>query len=281
MSLVCFWDYGDGGSADVAAAAAIYHTLTKPGKVLLLNGGKAGEGIENGLRRPDDRLLELGGGQHLPEHGIEALIRLQMNQRLSSNVFRDYTYSLIADRLDIVSGFNGGSTYERLSENSEIKRKLYQVAEQIYDVTVVQTSLVCQDSTPLFNSDIRIAVLNQNRMQLERYFRDSKDEYLHEGTCGRDLLLLKDFDSKSKWTVNNIRRRYKTSIPIIPLEYSTDFRDAVNNRELLKFLYFHRSRPLRKRNDEPVLSGLSMLLKHFLPSKNAGELLSAASGEGR
>lgn len=281
MSLVCFWDYGEGGSADVAAAAAIYHALYKPGKVLLLNGGRAGEGIENGLRLPDDGLLEPSGGQHVQEHGIEALIRLLMNQRLSSNLFRDYTYSLIADRLDVVSGFNGGSTYARLSEDSEIKGKLYRVAEHIYDVTVVQTSSVREDSSPLFKPDVRIAVLNQNRMQLERYFRESKDEYFHEGICGRDLLLLKDFDSKSKWTVNNIRRRYKTSIPIIPLEYSTDFRDAVNNRELLKFLYFHRSRPLRKRNDEPVLSGLSMLLKHFLPSKYAGELLSAASGEGR
>lgn len=281
MSLVYFWDYGDGGSADVAAAAAINHALSKPGKVLLLNGGKAGEGIENGLRRPDDGLQEHGGGQHLQEHGMEALIRLLMNQRLSSNVFRDYTYSLIADRLDVVSGFNGGSTYARLSEDSEIKRKLYQVAEHIYDVTVVQTSSVSGVSPPWFNSDVRIAVLNQNRLQLERYFRESKEEYLHDGKCGRDLLLLKDFDSKSKWTVNNIRRRYKTPIPIIPLEYSTDFRDAVNNRELLKFLSFQRSRPLRKRNDEPILSGLSMLLKHFLNSKYDGELLSAVSGEGR
>ncbi|GIO43655.1 hypothetical protein [Paenibacillus apis] len=267
MSRILFWDYGDGGAADIAAAIAVYHGLKRPGKVLLLNEHKVGEGLESGLKLHVDGLQDSSGFQ-VREHGIESLLRLQANQRLSAVNFRDYTYSLIAEQLDVVSGFVHGKIPAA---------GLYRLAEQIYELTITYSSEV----QTLPHSEPRVAVLSQNRMLLERFFeeKDRADRSDIRSSC--EVLVLRDFDRNSRWTVNNIRRRYKARVPVIALDYCTAFRDAVNHRDLLRFMYYYTSEPLGKRTSGPFFSGLERLSEQIMQQIPMGRTLSAVGGEER
>lgn len=267
MSRILFWDYGDGGAADIAAAIAIYHGLKRPGRVLLLNEHKAGEGLESGLKLHVDG-LQGSSGLQVREHGIDSLLRLQANQRLSAGNFRDYTYSLAAEQLDVVSGFSHGK---------RPAAGLYRVAEQIYELIITYSS----EAQSLPHSEIRVAVLTQNRMLLERFFaeKDRADRADIRSSC--EVLVLRDFDRSSRWTVNNIRRRYKARVPIIALDYCTAFRDAVNHRDLLRFMYYHTSQPLGKRTSGPFFSGLERLTEQIVLQTPIGRTLSVVGGEER
>lgn len=267
MSRVHFWDYGDGGAADIAAAIAVYHSLRRPGRVLLLNEHKAGGGLESGLRLHADGLQDSSGFQ-VREHGIESLLRLQANQRLSAGNFRDYTYSLIAEKLDIVSGFIHGKIPAI---------GLYRLAEKIYGLTITYSS----EAQSLPHSEIRVAVLTQNRMLLEKFFEEKDGADPSDIRLSYEVLVLRDFDRSSRWSVNNIRRRYKARVPIIALDYCTAFRDAVNHRDLLRFMYYHTSEPLGKRTSGPFFSGLERLTEQIMQQTPTGRTLSAVGGEER
>lgn len=62
MSMVMFWDPGHGYAANVAAACAVTVGLHYPLRVLLLNDGRHGSGVEEGLR---------AGSRHAPESDRE------------------------------------------------------------------------------------------------------------------------------------------------------------------------------------------------------------------
>ncbi|GIO37284.1 hypothetical protein J41TS12_21450 [Paenibacillus antibioticophila] len=267
MSRILFWDYGDGGAADIAAAIAVYHGLKRPGKVLLLNEHKAGEGLESGLKLHADGLQESSGFQ-VREHGIEPLLRLQANQRLSAGNFRDYSYALIAEQLDVVSGFIHGK---------KPASGLYRLAEQIYELTITYSS----EAQSLPHSEIRVAVLTQNRMLLERFFEEKDRADRSDIRSTYEILVLRDFDRRSRWTVNNIRRRYKARVPVIALDYCTAFRDAVNHRDLLGFMYYHTSEPHGRRTSGPFFSGLESLTEQIMQRTPTGRTLSAVGGEER
>lgn len=286
MSLIHFWDYGDGVAADVAAAFAVHHGLKRPGRLLLLNEQRAGEGMESGLK------LYIDGQQkdapcRVREHGIEALLRLQANHRLSVNNFRNYTYSLISGRLDVVSGFandsgfhmDGWSEAAAAPGKSSVTAALYPLSMQLYEHTVVHSSRIQRARDTRTASELRIAVLTQNRVQLEKYFEEQGVDGASDLSSFNEILVLRDFDSSSRWTVNNIRRRYKAQVPILPLPYCTGFRDAANHRELLRFMYYYTSEPLGKRISNPFFSGLSKVCEQIGQQLSKGNLLPSVAGE--
>lgn len=288
MSLIHFWDYGDGAAADIAAAFAVYHGLVRPGRLLLFNEQRAGEGMESGLKLPIDAQQKDAPGR-VSEHGIEALLRLQANQRLSVDNFRSYTYSLISGRLDVVSGFANDSRFHMDSWSeamtapgkSPAAAALYHLSMQLYEHTVVHSCRIQRAGDAGTASELRIAVLTQNRVQLERYFEEQGVDRASDRNSFNEILVLRDFDNSSRWTLNNIRRRYKAQVPILPLPYCTGFRDAANHRELLRFMYYYTSEPLGKRISNPFFSGLSKVCEQIAQQLSKGNLLASVSGEER
>lgn len=235
-----FWDYGHGGSAEMAASCAVSMALTDPGRVLLFNEEEAGSGVETGFfRRENGQALSPGT---MTETGREALIRLATNKRLSKVNFIDYTYPVLKGRLDLV---RGGRCSERADPAPEADKLdlVYLVAGQVYD-WIFTRSISKPVSNPALGScqprEIRIAVLRQNRSELERFFEDSAVAAEEGRPRLADLILLDHFDPQSHWSAGNIRRRYNFAVPLYTVPYSTAFRDAWNNAEILRNVRLQR-----------------------------------------
>ncbi len=260
MSRITFWDYGNDGSSEIAAAGAVGMALTYPGRVLLLNKDKAGAGVEAGFSIPGK--LQERAESPLEEYGIEALLRLAANQRLRAANFSDYTHPVIKGKLDLVSGCREESV-GRSHELGETLQSVYSAAQQAYDL-IFTRSRISGDSAflpsplhPPASRVISVAVLRQNRLELERFFEETATE--QHNLRFADAVVLQHYDSRSHWSASNIRRRFGCKLPLYVIPHSTEFMDAWNNMNIVKFITLHRLMPRRGPVKENMLSGLANL----------------------
>lgn len=143
MSMVMFWDPGHGYAANVAAACAVTVGLHYPLRVLLLNDGRHGSGVEEGLRAGSRHAPESGPGDtgamdtRLSEYGADALLRLSASGLLTKANYSDYTLPVIRGRLDLATGVRAGDLRGTSGfGEGEGLLELAMAAEQSYDLVL-------------------------------------------------------------------------------------------------------------------------------------------------
>lgn len=247
MSKVVFWDSGCGGSAEVAAAFGVSAGFHDRHHLLLTNCGQSGTGIEEGF---PPRYEEMEDYFHSPvcDHGMEALLRLAESERLSKATIADYTYPLLQGRLDMAFGPKFGSDPWELIQSKEFAA-IIQTAEQQYDFVVLQLSgsSALSYTAMLHPDDVIVAVLRQNRVEMDAFFEkiNTANSLLHPVPI---VAVIHQYDALSKWSLQNIKRRYHSQIPMIGIPYHTEFNDAWNGQDIISF--FRRYRLLKGRGYE-------------------------------
>lgn len=256
MSKVVFWDYGHGGAAEMAASCAICMALTDPGRVLLFNEEPSGTGVETGFfRREISRFL---APSPAVETGRKALLRMAANHRLTKANFIDYTHPILKGRMDLVrGGLPDGEPGSAVDENK--MDSIYRVADQVYDwifTRSLSNPLSNQGSSQARESqEIRITVLRQNRTELEQFFEGTAVSTGEEPSLV-DMIVLDHYDPFSRWSAGNIRRRFSCAVPMYTVPYSTAFRDAWNDAELLRNMRLHRLMASGKPDRQGTLTGI-------------------------
>ncbi|GAA0137251.1 hypothetical protein YSY43_40920 [Paenibacillus sp. YSY-4.3] len=267
MSKVVFWDMGYGGSAEVAAAFGVQAGLHEKHHLLLINCGIAGTGIEEGFLLRDDG-LDIDLSLPVQDYGMEALMRLAESGRLLQADMTDYTYPLLPGRLDLADGLKPMSA-PRESLLTTGLGAILNIAERYYDIIVMQLSGVdamSLDSGMLRNEDTFVAVLRQNRVELDTFFE--MNGRIEWATCDMPkAIVVHQYDAASKWSLQNIKRRYNCDVPMIGIPYHTEFSDAWNGQDIISF--FRRYRLLKGRGyeREQFLFSCKELVRLALSSK--------------
>ncbi|MEF2967267.1 hypothetical protein V3851_15625 [Paenibacillus sp. M1] len=263
MSKIVCWDYGHGSSAELAASAAICTALMFAGRVLLVNEESAGKGVEAGVgSRSGSRYAggSTDSASPVAESGMDALLRLAANQRLSKGNFQDYTYPAIAGKLDLVPGFSPEGRQEReIAERNGSLSLLYSVAEEAYDSVFTRSDaseLREPERAPYREGkEMHFPVLRQNRLELERFFEEYRER--NREITFADGILLHHYDPASHWTAGNIKRRFGCKLPIYGIPYSTEFMDAWNNGNILKHIRLSSLIHRKGKPKDGPLDGLS------------------------
>lgn len=243
MSRIVFWDSGHGASSQIAASVAITLSLHFNKRLLLANTGRFDTGFEEGIPLVSD------GSSLLQEYGMDALLRLAACQRLSKGNISDYTLSLLRGRLDLASGSKLGpdALLGSVASKSNVE-EILMVAGQYYDLVLLHT--MGEEGLPQFaynyEQDVLVAVLCQSRVQLDAFFADQIKSPEFAGK--KVVLAISQYDRTSRWTLQNIKRRYNCKIPMYGIPYHTGFADAWNNRDILSF--FRRNRLTNRRGPE-------------------------------
>lgn len=257
MSRIIFEDTGWGGSPQLVAASALYMALNYPMRMLLLNQDPRGTGLEAGFSVHGNHYAPL---PLLAENGMDAIRRLAVNERLTKHNFPDYTTPVVIGRLDLLTG-PSHLEGEALLDLEE-KERIYAVANQVYDICFSRTRFSEQTAIPSGDwyrkepVPLRVAVLRQDRSELEAFFRDQTLDRKTGRTTGAELIAVYPYDSGSQWTVRNICRRFACKLPAFGISYSTQFSDAWNNRELLKFFRLNCPVYQDKKIRDEMLRGL-------------------------
>lgn len=255
MSRIIFEDTGWGGSSQLVAASALYMALNYPGRTLLLNEEPCGTGLEAGFSVQGNHYAPL---PLLAENGMDAVRRLAANQRLTKHNLPDYTTPVVVGRLDLLTG---PSLPEREALlDLEERERIYAIAGQVYDSCFSRTRFSEQSAIPfgdMYRKESmpwRVAVLRQDRSELEAFFLAMERDTAR--TPIAELIAVYPYDSGSQWTVRNICRRFACMVPVFGISYSTQFADAWNNRELLKFFRLNCPVPQDKKVRDEMLRGL-------------------------
>lgn len=246
MSKVVFWDLGYGGSAEVAAAFGVQAGLHEKYHFLLMNCGYSGTGLEEGFPPRDN---ELGKELRMPvqDHGMEALLRLAESGKLLQANMTDYTYPLLQGRLDLAEGMQSISNSRHPLHSVELEAIL-NMAERLYDIIIMQLSGAGSlYSDRLREEDTLIAVLRQNRLELDTFFEMAGRSETIRGIAPL-AIVIHQYDAASKWSLQNIKRRYNCEVPMIGIPYHTEFSDAWNGQDIISF--FRRYRLLKGRGYE-------------------------------
>ncbi|WP_427051480.1 hypothetical protein [Paenibacillus sp. TC-CSREp1] len=232
MSTISFWSpFPATGCSSSTLIGAYALALQYRTRVLLVNTGLAGEGIEASLFKDEKLSSEVLFS--FEENGLDAVERLFISGNLSKHNLRDYTKPLLKDRLDLLTGSQNRA--ERSAGfKGEMLKKLLHTANQCYDLILLDAPHDHVD-TPLMlrEADCVVAVLNQNMRNLETFFGQIMPDQLREKKVH---VLINKYDSQSRATLSNIKRgfKYKGSLSAIP--YTTSCLDAMNRRDAARYL---------------------------------------------
>ncbi|MCR8642104.1 chromosome partitioning protein ParA [Paenibacillus sp. N1-5-1-14] len=176
--------------------------------------------------------------------GIEALVRLARSNLLTADNMKDYTLPILKDRLDLLVGpHKKQQAFDEMM--LDIMPKITGSAKLQYDhIWIDVNSDLTNPLTEqvMLESDLIVVNLNQNIHVLERFFAMREGHPILEKVPF--VLVLGQYDRHSKYTVNNIARRFKYKQPIYTVPHCAEFLDAWNDQQVLDF--FVRNRHVKK-----------------------------------
>lgn len=255
MAQAAFWSiaHGQPGNTSNTAALGALIGLEYDIRTLITQTNFEGSTLEAAFTKSNE--LRLGGIYENGDIGIDALARLARAKKLHPESIKDKTIILEKHRLDLLIGTM--NPYEGLYENlSEVVQPIFQYAKEYYDVMLLDLHSGSRNSLTnslLDSSDLIVVSLCQNRALLDRFFsrKDWREALNHRPV----MFLLGQYDPDSKYTAANIQRLYRDvcdfkASPIYTIPYCSDFKDAINDKDLMG--WFRRNRNLNKKHQNYV-----------------------------
>ncbi len=237
MARVAFWslDTSMTGNTHTAIAVSTLVSITHKTSSLLLHGNFDSRKIESAFT-PYAELKDKGTFEN-SNIGVSALIRLVTSNKLTADAVQNYAKPVLKERLDVLYGMNQKNEvdYADLVNNLPyITRK----ADQIYDLVFIDIPKGTKEkyvTDTLADSEIVVCVVNQDSVKLDDFFeRINNLEALKDKS---KIIVIGDYEQKSKYTVQNIKIKYKTKDEIFVLPHNYLFSDACNDGNVVNFFY--------------------------------------------
>lgn len=169
--------------------------------------------------------------------GITALSRLVESNKLTPESIRNYAKPVLKQRLDVMYGTNVSSR-EQFTQLTSSFSMVITTANETYDLVWVDSPKGDDKSyiTDILKSaDYVIVTLNQEQVFLE----EAIEKYL---SCDiiKDkpkMLLMCDYEARSKYNVPNIKRKFSMKDDILTIPHNYIFKDACNDGTVIDFFY--------------------------------------------
>lgn len=237
MARIIFWspERGMSGSTHAAIAVSTLMGITHKTTCLLMQTNFGSKKVESSFTPYDE--LKASGAFENSNIGVNALIRLVTSNKLDSSAIQNYAKPVLKGRLDILYGVNSRDKegYLQLVNNLPyITRKADEVYELVF-VDIPKTTGAEYLRNALSDSEIVVCVVNQDSVKLENFFE--RINSIPEIKDKQKIIVIGDYDSKSKYNVKNIRTRYRVSDPIFTIPHNYVFADACNEGAVVDFFY--------------------------------------------
>lgn len=169
--------------------------------------------------------------------GITALARLVESNKLTPESIRNYAKPVLKQRLDILYGTNVASR-EQFSNLTKSLSMVIQVATETYDLVWVdlpkgtEKEYICKT---LESADYIICTINQEEVFLD----EAMNLYLENDIIKNKpkMLLMCNYEPKSKYNIQNIRRKYGIKENIMAIPHNYVYTDACNDGTVIDFFY--------------------------------------------
>lgn len=181
------------------------------------------------LKRDDTKSVGL-------ESGIEGLIKVLNSNRTSNEIVKNYSRTVLKDRLDILLS-PATKDYKEYTEIVSYYSSILTLANRYYDLIFVDLDkkmpkqvaqgIIGQSDVIMLNLNQRLKVIN-DFMELRE-----KDEFYQKKNV---MLLLGRYDSFSKYNNKNVTRYLKEKKLISAVPYNTLFFEAACEGTIIDFI---------------------------------------------
>lgn len=169
--------------------------------------------------------------------GITALVRLIESNKLTPESVRNYAKPVLKQRLDVMYGTNVESR-EQFVKFTESFPRVVTVANQSYDLIWIDCPKSEQREyikSVVADADIVIVTLDQEIVNFDECMDlYSSSELIKDK---KKLILMCNYEERSKYNIPNLRRRYGIKDPIMSIPSNYVFADACNDGKVIDFFY--------------------------------------------
>lgn len=169
------------------------------------------------------------------ESGLEGLIKVLASNRTSNEIVKNYSRTVLRDRLDILLSPKAIS-YQEYSEVASYYQEVIAAANKYYDLVFVDLSKNVPGQyieNILQQSDIVMFNLTQRLRTIDEFIElREKNEFFRRKNV---MLLVGKYDSFSKYNAKNITRYLKEKKVISAIPYNTLFFEACSEGTIIDF----------------------------------------------
>lgn len=169
--------------------------------------------------------------------GMTALSRLSDSNKLNPESIKNYAKPVLKQRLDIMYGTNV-TTREQFASLSNTFPAIVRKANEAYDFVMVDSPKGKEQEyikELLEDADLVVCTVPQDLVMLDEFFEEiEKNEIIKDKN---KIIVIGDYENKSKCNVFNIKGRYKTKYPIFTVPHNYIFMDACNDGAVIDFFY--------------------------------------------
>lgn len=166
--------------------------------------------------------------------GLDSLELLARSEKLEPASVKDYTDTILKDRLELLRGTSKPS--EELHNNiQDVIQSIYAAAKNYYDLLMIDVNSGTRNKITqavLETSDLIVVCLNQNLVVLDEFF-NNPPSFLKDK---KYVIVLGQYEPKSKYKISNLIRIYKPAVPIYTVPHNAGFMDAMNDKAVLEFI---------------------------------------------
>lgn len=237
MPKIVFWSpvANSTGQTHASIATSTLTAIEEDFSNLLLHGHWQAKKIESSFASYES--LKAQNVFNSSSIGITALARLVESNKLTPESIRNYAKPVLKQRLDIMYGTNVASR-EQFNHLTNSLNMVIKKSSEAYDIVWVDLPKSTDRkyiTDALESADYVICTINQEEVFLE----EAIEKYLEYDVIKNKpkMLLICDYEPKSKYNIQNIRRKYgiKENIYCIPHNYV--FADACNDGTVIDFFY--------------------------------------------
>lgn len=169
--------------------------------------------------------------------GMTALSRLVESNKLTPDSIRNYAKPVLKERLDIMYGTNVTDRVQ-FSNLVDSFPSIVRKADEAYNLVFVDLPKSNQNkytNQVIEDSDLLICTITQDSVGLDDFFtnlatnKHTKDK--------NKIILICDYEVKSKYNIYNIKNKYKVKDPIMALPHNYIFSDSCNDGKVIDFFY--------------------------------------------
>ena len=169
------------------------------------------------------------------DSGVEGLIKVLVSNKTSNDIVRNYSKTVLRDRLDILLS----PVTEDYNEYSQICREypeILRIADRYYDLIFVDLSgrMDERNTEDIINvSDVIVVNLTQRLKTINDFveLRENNDFYKRKNI----ILLMGRYDAHSKYNIKNVTRYMKERKEILAIPYNTLYFEACSEGKAIDF----------------------------------------------
>mgnify|MGYP000152127756 FL=1 len=237
MPRVVFWgpDTSMTGNTHAAVAISTVMSVVHKASCLLMQGNFDSKKIETSYTLYDQ--LKASGALDNANLGVSALIRLVTSNKLTSDAIQNYAKPVLKGRLDILYGMTAKDKdgYNDLVNNLPyITRKAAEIYDLVFlDLPKGMSQKFVRDT--LADAEIVVCICNQDVIKLDEFF--NKVSAVEELKDKQKIYVIADYESKSRFNIQNIKIKYRIKEPIYAVPHNYLFADACNTGTVIDFVY--------------------------------------------